>query len=359
MIQVTKTYLPDMEAFKAYVEEIYKSGWFTNNGRFVKELQQKLSDYLGVKNLLLVSNGTLALQVAYKLLGLKGDVITTPFSFVATTSSLIWEGLNPVFVDIDEETFNLDPSAIEARITPSTNAIVATHVYGNACEVEAIETIARERNLKIIYDAAHAFSVNYRNESILNYGDISAISFHSTKIFHTIEGGAIVVKDDELYRRAQKMINFGIESPTEITELGINAKMNEFQAAMGLCMLAEFETNRDGRKKVSDAYMLGFRSMDKLRFQKHNPHTTVNYSHFPVLFENETTLLRVVDRLHEAGINPRRYFYPSLETLPYIAAQQSVPKSSDIAARILCLPLFDGLAEDVQSKIIDIIGDSL
>ncbi|MFC0211214.1 DegT/DnrJ/EryC1/StrS family aminotransferase [Paenibacillus chartarius] len=355
MINVTQTHLPDRDKFKAYVDQIFDSGWLTNNGQFVKELQSKLAHFLGVKNLLLVNNGTIALQVAYKLLGLKGDVLTTPFSFVATTSSLVWEGINPIFVDINEQTFNLDPRLIEQNITSSTTGIVATHVYGNACEVEQIENIARKHNLKVVYDAAHAFGVNYKGKSLLSFGDISTISFHSTKLFHTIEGGALIIKDDELFDKAKRMINFGIASQTYQSGVGINAKMNEFSAAMGLCMLDELEEIHEGRETVYNRYMDAFRSAPRISFQKHNPDCNRNYAYFPVLLENEEVLLRVVKELNERGIAPRRYFYPSLNHLDYIPDQSGVDIAENIARRILCLPMFDSLDEDTQRKIIDVV----
>jgi len=238
MINVTKTHLPDIDRYKAYIDRIYRSGWITNNGALVQELEEKLKEYLGVRNILLVSNGTLALQICYKALGLTGEAITTPFSFVATTSSLVWEGLSPVFVDISPETLNMDPDRIEEAIRPETSCIVPVHVFGNGCDVEKIGQIAKKHHLKVVYDAAHAFGVKYNGESILNYGDVSILSFHATKFFHTIEGGAIVTGDDELYEKAKHMINFGITGPESIVGLGINGKMNEFQAAMGLCIWA-------------------------------------------------------------------------------------------------------------------------
>ena len=237
MINVTKTYLPNKEKYIKYLDQIYENGWITNNGPMVKLLEKKLADYLGVKNIVLVSNGTVALEIAYRTLGLKDDIITTPFSFVATTSSLVTNGLNPIFADIDAQTLNIDPNNVGDLITKTTNAIVAVHVYGNACEVEKIDTIAKNKNLKVIYDAAHAFGVKYKGNSVLNYGDISTLSFHATKNFHCIEGGALIINDDSLVEKARYLINFGIKNREEIPELGTNAKMNEFAAAMGLCVL--------------------------------------------------------------------------------------------------------------------------
>lgn len=357
LINVTKSYLPDKEKYKAYIDEIFNSGWLTNNGKQSIELEKRLKDYLGVEHLLLVSNGTLALQIAYKVLGLKGDVLTTPFSFVATTSSLVWEGLNPIFADIDKDSFNIDPSKIESAITPETSAIVATHVYGNACDIERIEEIAKRHNLKVIFDAAHAFDVDYKGSSILNFGDASAISFHSTKIFHTIEGGAIVFKDPEMLEKARRMINFGIASPTEINELGINSKLNEFQAAMGLCVLDEFSEISSRRCERFNKYISKFEGVENLKFQKKNDYSTPNFSHFPVLFENENVLLEVMEELNKREIYPRRYFYPSLETLPYLKNNQKMDISSDISKRILCLPLFDSLDSEKQDEIIKVVKD--
>ncbi len=354
MINVTKTYLPDREKYKKYIDHIFDSNWLTNNGQYVRELSQKLSEYLGVKNLLLVSNGTLALQVAYKLLELKGDVITTPFSFVATTSSLVWEGLNPVFADIDPETLTINPRAIEEKITPQTSAIVATHVFGNACEIDMINDIAQKYGLKVIYDGAHTFGVNYKDQNILNYGDISIISFHSTKLFHTIEGGALVIQDDELYEKAQRMINFGVVGPAQIVGLGINAKMNEFQAAMGLCVLDEMGHVLEQRKVKYERYTRNIAQLKGVTIPARNPNCDNNYSYFPVLFETENILLRVMDELMQNGVRPRRYFYPSLESLGYVSPQ-IMEVSSDVASRILCLPIFVDLGETEQLKIIEVI----
>lgn len=354
MINVTKTYLPDRDKYKSYIDSIFDSNQLTNNGHHVKQLTQRLSEYLGVKNLLLVSNGTLALQIAYKLLELKGDVITTPFSFVATTSSLVWEGLNPIFADIDRETLTIDPQAIENEITSQTTAIVATHVFGNACDIEAIDQLAKKYQLKVVYDAAHTFGVHFKDSNILNYGDISMISFHSTKLFHTIEGGALVIQDEELYDKAQQMINFGITGPSQITSLGINAKMNEFQAAMGLCVLDDMDFILQRRKEKYEYYTRNLEQLDGIAFPVHSPNCNRNYSYFPVLFETEEILLRVVEELNKYEIYPRRYFYPSLESLGYVTNQE-MKVSPDIACTILCLPLFVDLEQSTQIQIIEVI----
>ncbi|MCB2291688.1 DegT/DnrJ/EryC1/StrS family aminotransferase [Clostridium sp. CS001] len=355
MINVTKVYLPELKKYEAYVEKIFKLGFVTNNGPLVKELQNKLEKYLGVKHLLLVANGTIALQIAYKLLGIKGESITTPFSFVATTSSQIWEGINPVFVDINKDTFNIDYKKIEEKISKTTSAIVPVHVFGNPCDVEKIDEIAKKHNLKVIYDAAHAFGVNYKGTSVLNYGDISTLSLHATKIFHTIEGGALVINDDELYGKATRIINFGIMDSERIVDVGTNGKMNEFQAAMGLCVLDDMDKILQGRKKVYENYM-NYLSKNVIR-QEQNINSNLNYIYFPVVFKDEETLLKVKVTLANGGIYARRYFYPSLNNLPYIKDKTNrLPNSELVASRILCLPMYDSLALVEQENIINIIN---
>ncbi|UFH59360.1 DegT/DnrJ/EryC1/StrS family aminotransferase [Sulfurovum mangrovi] len=357
MINVTKTHLPDKDKYKAYVDEIYANGWVTNNGPLVRKLEQRLAAYLGVKHIVLVANGTAALEIAYRTLGLSKEAITTPFSFVATTSSLVTNGIKPVFADIDPDTFNLNPDNIEALITPDTQAIVPVHVFGNACEVERIGKIADQYGLKVVYDAAHAFGVNYKGESILNYGDISTLSFHATKLFHTIEGGALIINDDSLVEKARYLINFGIKNPESIPELGTNAKMNEFEAAMGLCMLDEMDVINKKRQEVYDLYKKELYGI--VKFQKQNEYDTQNYSYCPVVFKSEEELLKVQKALNEKEIFPRRYFYPSLDTLEYIEAKQKCENSRDISKRILCLPLYSELAYKDQMAIIKTVKGQL
>lgn len=353
MVNVTKTYIPNLNKYKDYVEKIFQSGWVTNNGQFVKKLQEELKQYLGVKNILLVCNGTLALQLAYKLLNLKNSTITTPFSFVATVSSQVWEGLTPKFVDIDKETFNIDYNNILKNIDKETSAIVPVHVFGNSCEVEKIDNMAKKHNIKVVYDAAHAFGVKYKGQSILNYGDISAISFHSTKIFHTIEGGALVINDDELFQKAELMINFGIKGPGTIKEIGINAKMNEFEAAMGLCVLQDIDKIISSRKQIFEYYMS--KLPNNVTFQKHNESATLNYSYFPILFKDEETLIKVKDNLEKEKIYARRYFYPSLNYLPYVSNQDCAINSIYVAQRILCLPIYYSMELSTAEKIMNIV----
>ncbi|MCT7462700.1 DegT/DnrJ/EryC1/StrS family aminotransferase [Aliarcobacter cryaerophilus] len=353
MINVTKSYLPNKDKYKKYIDEIYENGWLTNQGPLVQRLEKRLAQYLGVKNIVLVSNGTIALEIAYRALDLKGEVITTPFSFVATTSSLVTNKLIPIFVDINEKTFNLNPKNIEKKITSRTSAILPVHVFGNACEVEEIKKIANKHNLKVIYDAAHAFDVKYKDKSLLSYGDISTLSFHATKLFHTIEGGALIINDDSLLEKVRYLINFGIKNQEEIPHLGTNAKMNEFEAAMGLCILDDIEDIKTNRKKVVENYKIGLESL--VTFQEQNNQATENYSYFPILFKNEEDLSKVQKSLNKENIFPRRYFYPSLDTLEYIEPKQECKISRDISKRILCLPIYSELEKDNQDKIIDII----
>jgi dTDP-4-amino-4,6-dideoxygalactose transaminase len=357
MINVTKTYLPDIGKYKSYVDEIFKSGFLTNNGQFVQKLEKRLEEYLNIRNLILVSNGTLALQVAYKALELRDEVITTPFTFAATVSSQVWEGLTPVFADINPETFCIDYKKIENLITDKSKAIIPVHVFGNACDIDEIQKIASRNNLKVIYDGAHTFGVKYKNKSIFSYGDISILSFHSTKLFHTIEGGGLVIKDDELYKKVKLMINFGISGQEKIDNLGINAKMNEFQASMGLCVLDDIDKILEGRKKVNNFYINNLSK--ELQFQKHNEDCTNNYAYFPVVFQTEKDLLRVVEELNKKDIFPRRYFYPSLDTLGYLTDSKYMQISNDISSRILCLPIYDSLEEYELEQIVEIINSNL
>lgn len=355
MINVTKAYLPNKVKYQSYVDRIYNSGWLTNNGLLLQELEKRLAEHLGVKHLICVANGSLALQLAYKALDLKGEVITTPFSFASTASTLAWEGLKPIFADIDVKSYNLNPDKIESLITDQTSAIVPVHVFGNPCEVDQIQTIADKYNLKVIYDAAHAFGVQYKGESVLNYGDISTISFHSTKLFHTIEGGAVITDDDELAKIIRLLINFGITGPTSIESIGINAKMNEFEAAMGLCILDEIEIIKEQRAEIWKTYQANLSGL--VNFQKWNKYSQNNYAYAPVLFESEEQLLKVEAKLKENDIIPRRYFYPSLDTLEYLHSKQVCKSSRNIAGRILCLPIYLGLDNESLQKVIRLLEE--
>jgi len=348
VIPVTKPYLPDRKSLDDYLDGIYERQWLTNNGQLVQMLTERLETYLGVENLLLVGNGTLALQIAYRALGVSErsaheviESITTPFTFVATASSLKWEGVDPVFTDIDRNSWCLDADGIEAAISKRTRAITPVHVFGNACEVERIEEIADRNGLKVVYDAAHAFGVNYKGKSLLRWGDAATLSFHATKVFHTIEGGAIIFRRKEDLVRAKNMINFGITGPEKIEGLGINAKMNEVQAAMGLCVLDEMEKNDGDRKAVWDSYQECLNP--QIQRQQRKPFITNNYGYYPVALRHEDMALTVLSELRQEGVGARRYFYPSLDTLPEFGVQGSMDKSRDIASRIICLPIFSGL----------------
>ncbi|MCG2579799.1 MAG: DegT/DnrJ/EryC1/StrS family aminotransferase [Marinobacter sp.] len=364
MIPVTKPYLPSREKLDKYIDGIYERHWFTNNGQLVQELTRRLEEYLGVENLLLVANGTLALQIAYRVLGVSDtqpdehpEAITTPFTFIATASSLKWDGVEPVFADIDPDTWCLDPAKIEAAITLNTRAVVPVHVFGNACNVEEIGSIARKNNLKVIYDASHAFGVQYKGESILKYGDAATLSFHATKLFHTGEGGAIVFKHSEDLARARKMINFGITGPECIEELGINAKMSELQAAMGLCVLDEIEMNLNARAVVWQRYGQALGHTVKRQIQ--SPSLGYNFAYVPVVFDSEEQTIRIAASLKEQGILTRRYFYPSLESVVCLGDSHSHEVSSDIASRILCLPIYSDLSERAQEFVINVIKAEL
>ena len=321
----------------------------------MEELKARLEDYLGVQNLLLVANGTLALQIAYKTLGVSGKAITTPFTFVATSSSLKWEGIEPVYADIDGETLNLCPEKAKGVLDPDVTALVPVHVYGNPCDVDAFDQIAEDHDLKVIYDAAHAFGVRLNGKSILRWGDAATLSFHATKVFHTVEGGAIVFKKREDYERACRLINFGYEEG-EIVDDGINAKMSEFHAAMGLSMLDEIDTVLKKRGEVHNRYYEALEGLFEMPLWKAD--ATRNYAYFPVLFPSENALLQTQQRLNEAGIFPRRYFYPSLDALGYGQPEGKNPISRDRARRVLCLPIYPALPLDDQEKIISIIVSS-
>ena len=353
MINITKTYLPPLEDYLRYLERIWESNQVTNNGSLVQELESKLKEFLGVKHLIFVSNGTIALQIAIKALGLQGEIITTPFTHVASTASIVWEGCQPVFVDIDPETLTLDPNLIEASITPRTTAILAVHVYGNPCDVERIQEIADQYKLKVIYDAAHAFGVDYKGKSLLTHGDISSISFHATKLFHTIEGGALVTNDDEVADRIRYMRNFGHAGPEKFWGLGINGKNTEFHAAMGLCLLPKITELISRREASSNLYDRLLKGCGLIR-PKIREGTKYSFEYYPVLFPEETLLLKAYKMLCEQQVFSRRYFYPSLNKLNYVKPC-FMPVYEDIAQRVLCLPLY----HDINPDIIQLISTTV
>jgi dTDP-4-amino-4,6-dideoxygalactose transaminase len=344
-ITVTKPFLPPIEEYQRYLKQIWSRGWLTNNGPLVNELELRLKDYLKIEYLLYVVNGTTALQVAIKALGLTGEVITTPFSYVATTASLIWEGCEPVMVDILPDTLNIDPGRIEAAITTRTTGIVATHVYGNACDVDAIEAIAAAHGLKVIYDGAHAFAANYRGRSLLAYGDVATTSFHATKLFHTGEGGMVCARQPELLRRMSLMRNFGHTSPTDFECIGINGKASELHAAMGLCNLNYIAEILRLRRELSLHYNGALQDIP-VRRPKITDHCDYNYAYYPVIFGSESVLTTVMTVLTAHHIFPRRYFYPSLSQLAYLPQRFVTPISDDLSRRILCLPLYHSLSKE-------------
>ena len=358
MITVTKTFFPPIGEYKAYVNKIWENKWLTNNGELAQDLTYKLKKRLDANHLILMTNGTLPIQIALNALANEGEVITTPFSYVATTSTIVWEKCTPVFVDIHPEYLTIDETKIEAAITDKTTAILATHVFGNPCDVEAIEVIANRHNLKVIYDAAHCFGVSYKGKSIFNYGDVSTCSFHATKLFHTGEGGALFCQDQNTYDEMHYRHNFGHDGPLKFHGVGINAKISELQAAMGLSVLPYMKDIINARKKVCDLYdsLLIPQFLQGLKIRDH---ADWNYSYYPIIFTSEEQLLKIETLLKKNGILPRRYFYPSLSTLTYANNTNDVSISEDIASRILCLPLYYGLSATDVGKISNIINSNL
>lgn len=353
MIPVTKPFLPKQADFKSYVSSIWARQWLTNNGPLVNELELKLQQYLALPHLLYVTNGTIALQLAIQALEVKGEIITTPFSFVATTSSIVWQGCKPVFVDIDEDTLNIDPNKIEAAITPNTSAILATHVFGNPCDIEAIDRIAKKHGLKVIYDAAHCFGTKYKGKSIFAYGDVSTTSFHATKLFHTIEGGAVFTQNPETLKRMALMRNFGYSGVDTFSEIGTNAKNSEFHAAMGLCNLKHIDQILSKRKELSQHYEMRLNKIEA-QFQVIQADTEFNYAYYPVIFQSEEVMLDCMKQLELVQVYCRRYFYPSLSALPYIA-KVNMPICDSISKRIMCLPLYHTLTSADQDLVVRII----
>ena len=357
MINVTKTFFPPLEEYQAQLERIWKNEWLTNRGELLLELEDKINQKLNVSNIIIMNNGTIPLQIALKILGNQGEIITTPFSYVATTSAIIWENCKPVFVDIHPEYLTIDESKIEAAITSKTTAILATHVFGNPCNIEVIEKIAKKHHLNVIYDAAHCFGVTYRNQSIFNFGDVSTCSFHATKLFHTGEGGAIFCNEEALRSKLFYSHNFGHNGPLDFHGLGINGKISELQAAMGLSVLPYMDEIIANRKKVVETYLEKL-DWNILKTIKIRENTQWNYSYFPVIFQTEAQLLLVQKALNDENIFPRRYFYPSLNTIEFVKGAK-MPVSESVAARVLCLPLYNELTLDITKVISNIINSTL
>ncbi len=354
MIQVTQPFLPPEDEYIQYLNGIWNRNVLTNNGPLVNELEAELKKYLGLDNLLYLSNGTVAIQIAIKALGLKGKIITTPFSFVATTSSIVWENCEPVFADIDPETLNIDPDKIEACIDENVSGILATHCFGNPCDIDAIQKIADKHKLKVIYDAAHCFGSLYKNKSVFAFGDVTTTSFHATKLFHTIEGGAVFSQDNKILDSMSLMRNFGHNGPEKFSGVGINGKNSEFHAAMGLVNLKYVNEILAKRKKINLMYK-NYLDCTSLILPVSRKESDPNFSYFPVIFSSEKVALSVKSELEKNKIFPRRYFYPSLSSLNYIRKQPTTI-SDRIASSILCLPVFHSMDESTIELICKIVN---
>lgn len=355
-INVTQTFLPDFEEYTRILKRAWDKKWITNNGELVQELEEKLKVYLGVKHLLYTNNGTIVLQMALKVLGVSKEVITTPFSYVATTNAILWENCTPVFVDIEKDNYTIDPTKIEAAITENTEAILATHVYGLPCDIEAIEAIANKHNLKVIYDGAHAFGSVYKGKQLLEYGDVSTCSFHATKLFHTVEGGCIITNNDDLAAKLKLYRSFG-HIGDDYFDIGVNGKNSEFHAAMGLAVLPHLPELISKRRIASETYdaLLGECNIQRLNVCKDD----FNYAYYPVVFENSTQMNQVKEALELENVFTRRYFYPSLNRLPFLKEKVAMPISDDISSRVLALPLYAEITKGEIERICTSIRNSL
>lgn len=363
MITVTRPWLPSRDKLNKYIDRIYETKQLTNNGCLVRELEERLAKFLGVRHVILVANGTSALQVAYRALNIEGEVITSPFSFVATASSMVWQNITPRFCDIDTQTFTLNAQHVERKINKNTSAIVPVHVFGNPCDVSELAEVASRHNLKLVYDASHCFAVRYNNKSILSYGDVSTLSFHATKLFHTCEGGAIVTDNETLAKDIRNRINFGITGMSQVDTVGINAKMNELEAAMGHAVLDDIEVSISSRKEQVGMYRDAFYDLVRdgyMHLQHIRTGTEENFAYLPVVLNSEVVVEKLDAAFRQNGILARRYFHPSLDTLAFInPLNDQCAVSQEIAKRILCLPLYAGLSSSEQKSIISIIRSIL
>jgi dTDP-4-amino-4,6-dideoxygalactose transaminase len=362
-IYVTQPYLPPLEEFIPYLQQIWDNKILTNGGPFHQQLEQALCDYLGVEHVALFSNGTLALITALQSLRVTGEVITTPYSFVATSHALHWHGNTPVFVDVEPDTLNLDPAKIEAAITPLTTAIMAVHCYGNPCDVEAIQKIAENYNLRVIYDSAHAFGVECHCGSVLNHGDLSVLSFHATKVFNTFEGGAIICSDAKTKQRIDHLKNFGFVDEVTVVAPGINAKMSEINAAVGLLQLQHMPHMLQCRASIDVRYRQALADVKGIHCLSKGQQTVANYSYFPVMVQPDYPLSRdaLYQKLKDHDIHARRYFYPLISDFPMYrglpsAAQANLTNASQAAQKILCLPIYPALDEESQQRVIDLLA---
>lgn len=361
-IHVTRPLLPPLEEFLPYLEEIWESGWLTNAGPFHRKLEKALAEHLGVGHLALFANGTIALVTALQCLRITGQVITTPYSFVATSHALLWNGIEPVFVDIDAATCNLDPNRIEAAITPRTTAILPAHCYGTPCDVERIQEIADTYGLRVIYDAAHAFGVTYSGTSVLRFGDLSVLSFHATKAFNTFEGGAVICPDAKTKQRIDYLKNFGFADEVTVVAPGINGKMNEIQAAFGLLQLRHIDASIIKRRDIDRRYRGLLRDVDGIRCLPLPGDTSPNFSYFPILVEREYPLSRdeLYHALRQSGVLARRYFFPLIADFPMYrglpsAAPDLLPTARSISSAVLCLPIYPTLPLDEVDRVVDLI----
>ncbi len=364
-IYVTQPTLPDLEEFIPYLEQIWENKILTNNGPFHKQLEKELAKFLGVPYISLFTNGTLALVTALQVLRISGEVITTPYSFVATAHSLLWNNIKPVFVDIEPEFCNLDPEKIEAAITPQTTAILPVHVYGNPCKTERIQEIADIYGLKVIYDAAHAFGVNYNKQSICNYGDLSILSFHATKVFNTMEGGAIICHDATTKKRIDYLKNFGFAGETTVMAPGINSKMNEMQAALGLLQLKHHKQNIEKRRTIAETYKQELKSITGISFLPEAENTNANFAYFPIFInEKEYGMSRnqLYKKLKQNNIYGRRYFYPLISEFPMYkgldsAKPENLMVAEQIAKQVICLPIYPDLNSEAMVQILTVIKE--
>lgn len=353
-IFVTMPSLAPLEEFTELLKGVWERGILTHNGPLVQQLEKDLCTKLGLQHFVAVSNGTIAIQMAIKALELQGEIITTPFTWVATVSAIKWENCTPVFCDIDPETLNIDASKIESLITDKTVAIMPVHVFGNPCDVDAIEQIAKKHNLKVIYDAAHAIGSTYQGKSLLEYGDISATSLHATKLLNTAEGGGCITTNEHLHKKLERIRFFGHDETKDVVEDGFNGKLTEVHAALGIANLKYYDAVLADRKSKYQRYFNGLQNVESIRFQTIK-HGECNYSYFPVIFDSENQLLEVERKLQQHKIFARRYFYPSVNTYTKILDYQPCPVSENISKRILCLPHYWGLKGEEQNRIIQLV----
>ena len=365
-IPVTQPFLPPLDDFIPYLQEIWDNRWLTNNGPFHQQLEKALCEYLGVEHISLFTNATIALVTALQALRITGEVITTPYSFVATSHSIMWNNLKPVFVDIDPITYNIDPAKIESAITPNTTAIMPVHCYANPCDVEAIQKIADNYGLKVIYDAAHAFGVDFNGQSLLRYGDLSILSFHATKVFNTFEGGAIICPDAKTKQRIDYLKNFGFADEVTVVAPGINGKMSEINSAFGLLQLKYIDEAIEKRKKIDDVYRRELAGVNGITLSSLSIDATSNYSYFPVLVESNFPLTRdeLYQKLKSHGILSRRYFYPLISDMPMYrglasATKDNLPHAQETANKVLCLPIFSEMTAEQQQLVIKVIKEIL